>query len=169
MTPETDSELHRRLAGYVARYCPRWMADQREDLAQIAWMRLEKSMKSNEANRSPGPTLIARVAYCTVIDEARRRRSRKEVSGVQERLEATARPEGGPERVARAREIDRGIRDCLGQMAASRGSSVTLHLLGHDAREIARLLAWPYKKARNAIFRGMSDLRLCLEKKGLAP
>jgi RNA polymerase sigma factor (sigma-70 family) len=170
MANDTETELHRALARRVDRYCPRWMSDQIDDIVQTAWLRLQTSMEKNEANRNPGTTLIARVAYCAVIDETRRRRSRREVSGLQERIDAMPQQaESSPEQAARSREIDSGIRDCLGKMTDNRSMSVTLHLQGHNAREIATLLAWPHKKARNAVFRGMSDLRLCLEQRGLTP
>jgi RNA polymerase sigma-70 factor (ECF subfamily) len=48
-----------------------------------------------------------------------------------------------------------------------RRHAVTLSLQGHSVPEIGRLLGWTGKKAENLVYRGMADLRECLEGKGI--
>jgi RNA polymerase sigma-70 factor (ECF subfamily) len=44
---------------------------------------------------------------------------------------------------------------------------VTLHLQGHSVPQVAGFFAWNTKRAENLVYRGLSDLRQCLESKGL--
>jgi len=163
-----DAELRLRLKQDVARFCPRWLSDSADDIAQVAWLRLAAAQKRSERNRAPGPTLIARVAYCTTVDEMRRRKRRREVpmDPVTERARSDT---GDPARGLRAREIGCGIRDCLTRLAPNRCLAVTLYLQGHTAPETGRVLGWSLRKSENLIFRGMADLRRCLAAKGLTP
>ena len=72
-----------------------------------------------------------------------------------------------PERIAAAREIGRGIQDCLSQMSRERRLAVTLYLQGHSVPEASRVLDWPAKRTENLVYRGLADLRECLEAKGM--
>lgn len=164
-----DSEIYRELARKVARYCPAWLRDHADDIAQTAWLRLSASMKENEKNRDPGTTLIARVAYCTTIDEIRRHRRRRETGAVSGQLEAVPSLESGPERDAGAQDIRESILACLEEMIENRSLGVVLHLQGHNAKEVAAIMEWPVKRAENLIYRGMADLRACLSRKGMKP
>jgi RNA polymerase sigma-70 factor (ECF subfamily) len=74
-----------------------------------------------------------------------------------------------PEDATRAREIGRGIRACLAAISDDRRVALTLRLLGHSVPEAARQLGWPGKRVENLVYRGLSDLRACLERKGLKP
>lgn len=163
-----DAELRLRLKRDVSRFCPHWLADGVDDIAQVAWLRLAAAQKRSERNRDPGPTLIARVAYCATVDEMRRRERRREVpmDPVTERVEGGT---GDPVRGLRSREIGCGIRDCLTALAQNRCLAVTLYLQGHTAPETGRILGWSLRKTENLIFRGMADLRRCLASKGLTP
>ena len=42
-----------------------------------------------------------------------------------------------------------------------------LHLMGHSVDEISALLECRYKQAENLAYRGLSDLRACLKKRGV--
>jgi RNA polymerase sigma-70 factor (ECF subfamily) len=108
------------------------------------------------------------VAYCATIDEIRRQRRRREVP-VEDVAEAACSAAPDPARVAGAREIGRGIRDCLSRLLPARRRAVTLYLQGHSAPETGRILDWSLKRAENMIFRGMADMRRCLDGKGLKP
>jgi RNA polymerase sigma-70 factor (ECF subfamily) len=74
-----------------------------------------------------------------------------------------------PEERTAGRETGRAIRDCLGRLVSPRRTAVTLHLQGHSIPEIGRLMGWDGKKADNLVYRGMADLRECLESKGVRP
>jgi len=163
-----DAELRLRLRQEVSRFCPYWLADHVDDIAQVAWLRLTAAQKRSERNRNPGPTLIARVAYCATVDEMRRRKRRREVpmDQIAERVRSSA---GDPVRDLRSREIGCGIRDCLTGLAPNRCLAAALYLQGHTAPETGRILGWSSRKTENLIFRAMADLRRCLAAKGLTP
>lgn len=44
-----------------------------------------------------------------------------------------------------------------------------LHLQGEAPRDAADLLGWPRKRVHNLTFRGLRDLRRCLEGEGVSP
>lgn len=67
------------------------------------------------------------------------------------------------------REVGLGIRDCLNTPNRPRRLALVLHLQGHTVPDAARVLGWPAKKTENLVYRGLSDLRSCLEGKGLKP
>jgi RNA polymerase sigma-70 factor (ECF subfamily) len=137
-----------------------------DDIVQAAWLRLDRSRRTNERNRDPGASLIARVAYCATVDELRRRRRRREVP-----VESIDEPVlvREPEDPLRSREIGIGIRDCLGAIVPNRCLAVTLFLQGHSAPETSRILGFTLRKTENLVFRGLADLRRCLASKGLSP
>lgn len=166
------SQLHRDLVRAVGRVCPRWMADRADDLVQVALMRVMEIRRRREGTADFSPFYLKKAAYSALIDEIRRLRRRQEVSiEVDDGEGATAfdpaAPEPDPERASAGRQIGRAIRDCLGGMVPPRRHAVTLSLQGHSVPEIGRLLGWTGKKAENLVYRGMADLRECLEGKGI--
>jgi RNA polymerase sigma-70 factor (ECF subfamily) len=54
-------------------------------------------------------------------------------------------------------------------MKRERRLAVILHLQGHSVREAARLLDWAFKRTENLVYRGLADLRACLQSKGMTP
>ena len=81
-------------------------------------------------------------------------------------------PEGrqaDPDRLARSSEIGRSILDCLAGLVRQRRLCTALYLQGHTVPEIGRLLEWTSTRANNLVYRGMADLRACLERKGVTP
>jgi DNA-directed RNA polymerase specialized sigma24 family protein len=44
---------------------------------------------------------------------------------------------------------------------------VKAHLMGYSAQEIMTMHGWSYNTARNLVARGMADLRLELERRGV--
>ena len=40
---------------------------------------------------------------------------------------------------------------------------MTLHLQGFRVAEVATALGWTEKQAENLVYRGLADLRICLE------
>jgi len=166
--PSDDADLHDRLRRAVARYCPSWMSRQIDDIVQIAWMRLARARETSERNRDPGPTLIAKVAYCATVDEMRRHRRRKETP-MDSVPDISPERRDDPHRDVHAREIGIAVRDCLVKLAPNRCVAVALYLQGHTAPETGRILGWTLRRTENLIFRGMADLRQCLAKKGMTP
>lgn len=181
---ERYEALRAELVRAVRRVCPGWLADRRDDLVQVALLRVIEIERRGEGARELAPAYLARTAYCVLIDEIRKLRRRREVpldpgdrgggergdrGDRSERSWDLAAPQPGPQQVSEAGEIGRGIRACLGRMVAPRRMAVTLHLLGHGVPEVARLLLWSGKRAENLVYRGLDDLRRCLREKGLEP
>jgi RNA polymerase sigma-70 factor (ECF subfamily) len=169
---EEIAELRAVLRRAVAKVCPPWLADRRDDLIQGALVRILEIQRKSEGKRAFRSSYLYKVAYSALIDEIRRVRRRREVA-MDETTEAPSRhavPTGeDPEKAAFGVEIQRGVRICLAGLAPDRRRAVTLHLLGHSVAEAARILDWAFKRTENLVYRGMSDLRACLEARGLKP
>ena len=65
--------------------------------------------------------------------------------------------------------MGRAIEGCLAGRAEPRRLAVTLHLQAHSVPEAAALLGWEEKRTENLVYRGMAELRRCLEGRGVTP
>jgi RNA polymerase sigma-70 factor, ECF subfamily len=165
-------KVRRDLARAVARLCPHWLVDQRDDLVQAAVMRVmqvsSRRTTEGEGNTPLGASYLYKAAYSALVDEIRRVRRRRETGLEDQTVEPTAEP-ADPERQAASRQIGAGIADCLTRLADDRRLAVTLYLQGHSVPESARVLGWAAKRTENLVYRGLTDLRGCLESKGMRP
>ncbi len=167
--PDYD-QLERDLRKAVLRVCPSWLLEERDDLLQVALLRVMHVHEKSEGFRALSSSYLRRVAYSALVDEIRRRRRRREFPLEEETWEVgPASLEAGPERRSMAMEIGRGIQECLERLVRPRRFAVVLHLQGHSILETARLMGWTRKRADNLVYRGLQDLRRCLESKGLKP
>ncbi len=166
------SKLRQDLARTVARICPSWLSNERDDLVQSAVMRVMQIVSRKELESEGDPPLAAsylyKVAYSALIDEIRRVRRRRETGLEDGTIESVASPEN-PERTAASREIGLGIQGCLAQLKQERRLAVALYLQGHSVPGAARILEWSAKRTENLVYRGLADLRECLLAKGLRP
>ena len=167
------ARLRQDLVRAVARLCPRWLADRRDDLVQAAVMRVihitGKRPASGEGNQPLSTSYLYKVAYSVVVDEIRRRRRWGETALEDEAVGRLAIAKENPERTAWSREVGRSIAECLKEMKQERRLAVTLHLQGHTVPEAARILDWVAKQTENRVYRGLADLRKCLMAKGIRP
>jgi RNA polymerase sigma factor (sigma-70 family) len=167
---EFIDDLRRRLTASVRRVCPRWLADQADDIAQNAMVQLLASLKSSGGKREFSSIYLRKVAHGATVDEIRRRCRRKEETldepGMLERAPART---GDPERASSAREIGRGVGECLKRLSDPRRLAVTLFLRGCTVPEAARRLRWTVKRTEHLVYRALRDLRQCLATKGLTP
>jgi RNA polymerase sigma-70 factor, ECF subfamily len=167
------STLRQDLARAVARLCPRWMVNRRDDLVQAAVMRVMqitgKRSASGEGNQPLSSSYLYRVAYSVLVDEIRRLRRRNETDLEDEAVAPVAIARENPERTVASKEAGRGIQECLMRMKRERRLAVTLHLQGHSVPEAARILDWAAKQTENLVYRGLADLRECLMAKGIRP
>jgi RNA polymerase sigma-70 factor, ECF subfamily len=165
------SKLREDLVRAVARLCPAWLSNQRDDLVQAAVIRVmqivDRSASDGEANRTLTSSYLYRVAHSALVDEIRRVRRRRESDLDDDGVAPVAITHQDPERIAASREIGRGIRDCLARMSRERRLAVTLYLQGHSVPEASRVLEWSAKRTENLVYRGLADLRECLRTKGL--
>ena len=155
-------QLRDVLVRAVARVCPAWLQSQREDIVQNALMRVLPGLgRVGEQEPVRTSSYLWQAAYTATMDEIRRRSRRKEVAledSVADRPAQGTDPELGLE-----------IRDCLTRLAPPRRRAVGLHLLGFHAEETARVLGFGTKQVQNLTYRGLADLRRCLEAKGIRP
>lgn len=163
------AELSRRVRAAVRRSCPPFLAAQADDIAQNVLLQLLKILKSDEGKRSFSSMYLMKAAHGVTVDEIRRRNRRKEQTGMEEKILEQELSAPNPEEETAARSLGSEIRDCLKGIVPSRRVAVTLHLLGCPVPEVARRLGCPEKSADNRVYRGMKNLRECLESKGLRP
>jgi RNA polymerase sigma-70 factor (ECF subfamily) len=124
--------------------------------------------RRSEGNAEFSSFYLRKAAYSAVVDEIRRARRRREIA-LEERdtEDGFTGEQPGPEQLYRGLEAAAAIRDCLGRLIRPRRLAVTLHLQGHRVPEVARLLGWSPKRAENLVYRGLVDLRECLDGKGI--
>ena len=163
--------LRKQLLRSVARVCPPWLADRREDIVQASLLRVMKAAGGTESNPGPPASYLWKVAYSATVDEIRRHRRRREVPmetlGPENPKEAAT--ASNPFEDRSLHELGRAVRSCLETLVESRRLVVGFHLMGHTVSEMKRLLDTNDKRVRNLLFRGMTDLRSCLSDKGFRP
>jgi RNA polymerase sigma-70 factor (ECF subfamily) len=148
----TIERIRQVLIRAVERHCPPALAAQREDLVQMALVRLLERPRG-EGSNPRGASYLWRVAYTVVIDEIRRvRRQQRQAEQLPEGEQRTPGPEARSE-----------LLECLGALQDRRRTAVTLHLEGFRVAEVATALGWTEKQAENLVYRGLADLRACLE------
>lgn len=160
--------IREEVARAVRRGCAGELASQADDVAQEVLTRLLERHRRGELSEAREAAYWRRAAYHGVIDELRRRRRRREEALDDDPQRASpAMP--SPERMAASSELAKAIEACLRGLTEGRRLAVFLHLQGHTHAETASILGWADKRAGSAIFRGLRDLRACLQEKGWAP
>ncbi|MCB1036632.1 MAG: RNA polymerase sigma factor [Acidobacteria bacterium] len=153
--------LRRAIRGVVSGY-PGVDAEEVEQEARIrVWQALARKGELEQPE-----AYLYRVAVTATFDALRRLKARRE-----EGLAAAEGPKAlpfpterrNPERAAMDRQRLQQVRLALEGLAANRRSAVRLHLQGFTTEEIGRLKGWTEAKARNLVYRGLSDLRSLLE------
>ena len=162
------------LRSAVARFCPKGIGIQFEDVEQEARIRLLRALRSEREIRDPASYLY-RIAATAAIDAVRRVKARRErqmharagEGGEEVEVYQFAEdPERAPDRIAERRQIVRRVDEALASLAENRRRAVRLHLQGFTTDEIAVLLGWTEPKARNLVYRGLADLREQLRRHG---
>lgn len=168
-------EYGRFLHNTIARFCPKNLGAQINDIEQEAKIRLWRAIQSERDLQSPA-SYIYRIAMTTTIDAVRKAQARHED---QLRLEAEegsdsitalalpADPEQSPERAAQQKEFIETIETALAKLVENRRLAVEFYLQGMTSQEIADLMDWTEAKARNLIYRGLEDLRKHLRNAGI--
>jgi RNA polymerase sigma factor (sigma-70 family) len=165
-------EYGRFLSNTIAQLCPKDLGLQFSDIEQEARLRLWRAVESEREIRDLA-SYIYRIAATTTIDAIRRVKARREeqlrlidddVDGGL-RLEATA--ENAPDRLAERSQVVQKIQAALALIEENRRAAVGLYLEGMSSQEIADILGWTEPKARNLLYRGLSDLRKRLRAEGI--
>jgi RNA polymerase sigma-70 factor (ECF subfamily) len=162
--------LRADVARVVARACPAWLASRSDDLVQAVLMRVVAMQKQREGAAEFSTFYLRKAAHSALVDEIRRWRRRQEV-GLQGEVEddSLAATQPDPERLSAGKQLGRAIRDCLQTLVRPRRLAVVLNLQGHSVPEVGQLLRWTSKRAENLVYRGLADLRHCLEGRGIVP
>lgn len=163
-------DLSNRVARSVRRNCPPWLRQRADDIAQDVLLKLLKSKRRADGDKTFTPAYLEMAVSGAVVDEIRRACRRKE-DPVPD-VDTVGRPaQGGsdPESRSWSREIVRGLVDCLRRLLRTRRLAVTLYLSGCTVPEAAARLHWGVHRTENLVYRGLADLRRCLSRKGLQP
>ena len=168
---EDYGALRAELVRAVRSLCPAWLASRADDLVQVALLRILELRRRSEQERELSPFYLKRVAYSALVDEIRRLERRRESPLENDEGEPLPipSPTPGPDRRRASRELAGGIRDCLGALLPPRRLAVTLYLQDVSVVDAAQLLGWELKHTRNLVYRGVADLRRCLDSKGHRP
>ena len=160
--------LRQSMLRAIRRRCPRWLVEQSEDIVHEAMVRVLERMTTTHPDQQVGAGYWMRAAQNELIDEIRRRRASREVPLITETA-AVPRPSRapGPDRLYASREAGEAIFNCLQHLADPRKQAVTLYLHGHTAKDTGKLLHWPVRRVQNMVFRGLRDLRDCLNGQGV--
>jgi RNA polymerase sigma-70 factor (ECF subfamily) len=162
--------LRRRVVSAVRRHCPPRLAGEAEDIAQNVLLKLLKSVRKSAGKKSFSSVYLEKSACGAVVDEIRRACRRRETPVEDpDGMDAMASKRAGPERGSSSREIAHGVLDCLKRLSRSRRLVVTLYLHGCTVPETAARRGWTLWKTESLVYRGMADMRRCLERKGLTP
>ena len=154
----------------VARACPRRFADRRQDIVQAALLKVLEIHRRGEADAASKPSYLWQVAHSATVDEIRRVARRREVPlDPPDSPGSAAATLASPSDDIARRDLGREIQDCLERLDEPRRLAASLHLHGFSAAEAAVALRWSLSRARNLVFRGIGDLRRCLEGKGIHP
>jgi RNA polymerase sigma factor (sigma-70 family) len=170
LTDDQLERLRRGLERAVARQCPRWLAERREDIVQNALIRVVEAWRKAERSQDPSHSYLVKAAFTAIAGEIRTLRKERSTS-----LDAVpeAHAAGGgdptPESRMQGRELAAAIRSCLAALGAPRRVAVALALAGYGRERIAQLLGVEVKKVDNDRHRGLKDLQRCLEEKGFTP
>ncbi len=164
-------ELRSELIRAVRSLCPRWLSSRAEDLVQVALVKILELRRRSEQDRDLSSFYLKRVAYSAMVDEIRRLERRRESSLETDDGEPIPLPSSspGPARRQESRELGEGIRGCLEALLRPRQLAVTLYLQDVSVVDAARILGWELKHTRNLVYRGLGDLRRCLQEKGFHP
>ena len=159
--------VQRLLEKALYRTCPQWLQSEVEDLVQEAMIKLMKMLEASDQPMQVNKTYIKRMAHSITIDEIRKRQRRPEqgteAGGEAEQVADIERDESAQ------RDTANSISECISEQLPDRQRAVTLHLIGHTVAEIARMLDCKAKRAENMVYRGVKQLRECLQAKGVHP
>jgi RNA polymerase sigma-70 factor (ECF subfamily) len=164
------TQLRPALVALVRRVVPRWLRDQSDDIVQSAIAQVLERVQSKGGDFGVASSYLMRAAHNAAIDEIRRRMRRPEVPMEDDAgADAMQTRTPGPGRMAESSEIDRAIRACLATLAAPRRAAVMLFLYGYSLLETEAMSGWGRKRAEHLTYRGLADMKRCLEAKGIAP
>lgn len=170
LEPAEFASIRPQLLSLVRRTCPRWLADQAEDIVQSAMLSVLDRIRNEGGSFEVSSSYLMRAAHNAAVDEVRRRFRRPEVAADDESpLDEREASTPGPDREVATQEIDKAIRGCLGGLELARRAAVMLFLFGYSLADTERMSGWTRKRAEHLTYRGLADMRRCLTEKGIEP
>jgi len=179
---EAESRLNAILDEYgaflrrtIAHFCPKDLGIHFSDIEQEARLKLWRALQSEREIRDPASYLY-RIAMTATLDAVRRIKAKREEQlrlvedegedeGAPRALSSD--PNRSPEMEAERKQLADKVRTALARLSDNRRRAVGLYLEGMTSQEIATLLGWSEPKARNLLYRGLSDLRARLHAEGI--
>jgi RNA polymerase sigma-70 factor (ECF subfamily) len=169
---EVMEQHGRLLRAVIARYCPRDMAADYDDIRQEASLRLWRALADGRKIASP-PSYVYRVAATVTIDAIRRVRARREevleygYGDAPDAREPRTAEAAGPDRAAEYEQLMRKVLSLVAALSQDRRRAISLHLQGLTTIEIGNLLGWSEAKARNLVYRTLNEIRGRLRAEGI--
>jgi RNA polymerase sigma factor (sigma-70 family) len=152
----------RLIRSAVARVSGRSDADLGDEIVQRVTTAIWKHLQGAQTIEHPASYL-----YRCAVRETIRELRRELASDDPELMLSVATADGAsPEHGARASELALATETALAAMNPDRALAVRAHLIGYSVDEIMAMYGWNYQKARNAVARGMADLRERLADRG---
>lgn len=159
-------ELRANLLRDARSLCPSWLADEAEDLAQVALMRALRVLKTPEGQAKLKDWRYRRQIARSVVTDAMRQYQRQPIGTPVDPSDPIPSPTPGPDSQLRLRELRNAIASCLKEMNRRYRRAAWLSFQGHSAREIRRLLGCDRVQVYNLIFRGRRQLLAKLVARG---
>ena len=168
-------EYGRFLRQTIIRVCPKDLGLQYDEIEQDARLRLWRALESEREIHDPASYLY-RIAATATLDAVRRiKRKREEQIVTENEAEEenvaphalVTDPQRAPDREAERRQLVAKVQAAIARLPDNRRTVVRLHLEGLTTQEMANLLGWSEPKARNLVYRGLSDVRAALQAAGI--
>lgn len=172
---ELIQEYGRFLRQTIIRVCPKDLGLQYDEIEQDARLRLWRTLESEREINDPASYLY-RVAATATLDAIRRvkRKREEQIIADDEPEEETSTahvlvtdPARAPDQEAERRQLVSKVKEAMARLPDNRRTAVSLHLEGLTTQEIANLVGWSEPKARNLVYRGLNDVRQCLQEAGI--
>lgn len=130
-----------------------------DDLEQEVYLRLWQALANDRTIEQPA-SYIYRTINAAVIDAARRAQAREASRrGNVAPDDIAAGAQANPEPSSQRGEITDAVSRQFDQMKPDRVQAIKLHLQGYTTHEIGRITGWTEARARNLVYRGLSQLR----------
>lgn len=138
-----------------------------EDIAQEIRIKLWRVLITDKSI-DHRPSYIRKVVDSTVIDHLRKwKREEMAISQTIMKIISDSRAIYDPPEVTVDDRLQEILLRSLNQLIESRRKAVKLFLLNMNLEEIARYYSWSKDKARNLLYRGLSDLKRILREKDI--
>lgn len=131
-----------------------------DEVMQEVRIRLWRALGAGERIEQMRPLYVRRAAVSAAIDVIRRHRGRKEEPMALDEMRILApQSRDRPDTTTERGELGQMLARAIETLGATRQPVVRMYLAGYSSDEIAQVLGWTEAKARNLLYRGLTDLR----------